>query len=81
MKKEKFPVQGDLKPSYEKLKALFPEAESTEVDGICLSWPDSSWVHVHPSNTEPIIRIYGEAKSQERINSLFNDVRLTLGVK
>ena len=81
MKKEKFPATSDLKPIYKALKELFPEAESTEIDGICLSWPDSSWVHVHPSNTEPIVRIYGEAKSQERIDSLFDSVRLTLGVK
>lgn len=78
MKKEKFPVTKDLGPTYEALKKLFPEAESTEIDGICLSWPDSSWVHVHPSNTEPIVRIFGEAKSQSRIDSLFDSVRLTL---
>ncbi|MEI8270419.1 MAG: phosphoglucosamine mutase [bacterium] len=78
MKKEKYPAPEDLQPAYKKIKTMFPEAESTEVDGICLSWPDSSWVHVHPSNTEPIVRIYGEAKTQERIDSLFDQVRLTL---
>lgn len=81
MKKEKYPAPEDLQPAYKKIKDMFPEAESTEIDGICLSWPDSSWIHVHPSNTEPIVRIFGEAKSQDRIDSLFNQVRLTLEIK
>jgi phosphomannomutase len=81
MKKEKYPAPENLQPAYKKIKAMFPEAESTEVDGICLSWSDSSWIHVHPSNTEPIVRIYGEAKTQERIDSLFDQVRLTLNGK
>ena len=30
-------------------------------DGIRIDWPDRSWVHARPSNTEPIMRIIAEA--------------------
>jgi phosphomannomutase len=51
----------------ERLPALFaalekrwPEAKSNRLDGLRLDWPDR-WVHVRPSNTEPIVRIIAEA--------------------
>ncbi len=34
----------------------------TDIDGLKIDWADS-WVHLRSSNTEPIIRIYAEAKS------------------
>jgi phosphomannomutase len=34
----------------------------TNIDGVKIDWPDS-WVHLRASNTEPIIRIYAEAKT------------------
>ncbi len=38
-------------------------------DGIKILW-DESWVHIRPSNTEPIIRVYTEAKTMEEANAL-----------
>jgi phosphomannomutase/phosphoglucomutase len=29
-----------------------------------------NWVMIRPSGTEPIIRIYGEAETQEKLDSL-----------
>ncbi|MFA5886179.1 MAG: phosphoglucosamine mutase [Patescibacteria group bacterium] len=34
----------------------------TDIDGLKIDWTNS-WVHLRSSNTEPIIRIYAEAKS------------------
>jgi phosphomannomutase len=31
---------------------------------------DGAWIHVRASNTEPIVRLIGEAKSAERIENL-----------
>jgi phosphomannomutase len=39
-------------------------AELDTCDGVKLIWGDR-WMHVRPSNTEPIIRIFAEAPSQE----------------
>ena len=73
IKKDKWPVQGDLQEMYEKLKEHWPEAKEDEQDGLRLNFPDKSWIHLRPSNTEPIIRLFGEAKSQENINNLFKE--------
>ncbi|MBC8185973.1 phosphoglucosamine mutase [candidate division KSB1 bacterium] len=40
-----------------------------KTDGIKILWADG-WVHIRPSNTEPIIRIYSEAKSVEEADAL-----------
>ncbi|MCC7406989.1 MAG: hypothetical protein IT442_02895, partial [Phycisphaeraceae bacterium] len=37
-------------------------------------WPDR-WVHVRPSNTEPIIRLIAEAKEPKAAQDLLNQVR------
>lgn len=39
------------------------------VDGVKIDF-DASWVHLRKSNTEPIIRIYTEAQSQEEADAL-----------
>lgn len=81
MKKDKMPTGQNLDIIYLKLKTHFKEALVNESDGLHLSFPDNSWIHLRPSNTEPIIRLFGEAKTEERINSLFQEVKLTSGLK
>lgn len=53
------------------LKKEFPNADST--DGIKISNSTTNWVMIRPSGTEPIIRIYGEAESQEKLDSLMKE--------
>ncbi len=38
-------------------------------DGLKILWPEK-WVHIRPSNTEPIIRIYSEARTAEEADAL-----------
>lgn len=61
MLKEKV-ERGDLKLEAleSELIELAPRAEIDRQDGVKFSW-DDRWVHLRPSNTEPIIRIYAEA--------------------
>ena len=35
---------------------------------------DTGWVHVRPSNTEPIIRIFIEQSSEEKAERILQDV-------
>ena len=46
-----------------------------EQDGIRFDWNDKSWINFRASNTEPIIRIFGEAKTEERLEELFTKVK------
>ena len=43
--------------------------EISTVDGVKIDFPEN-WVHLRKSNTEPIIRIYTEAKSQKEADEL-----------
>ena len=75
VRKDKMPIEGDLKEMYLKMKANFKNTEVNELDGLRLDFSDSSWIHLRPSNTEPIIRMIGEAKTKERIDSLFEETK------
>ena len=44
------------------------------VDGVRIDFIDS-WVQLRKSNTEPIIRIYSEAKSEEKSNNLISEIK------
>ena len=59
----------DLPPSFveealEQLVKNHPEAKINTVDGVKFDL-DEGWVHLRRSNTEPIIRIYAEASTEE----------------
>ena len=43
--------------------------EITTIDGVKIDFADN-WVHLRKSNTEPIIRIYTEAATQEKADDL-----------
>ncbi len=78
MKRDKWPVSENLNDIYQKLKTHFKDAEVNELDGLRLDFSDKSWLHIRPSITEPIIRLFGEAKTPERVEALFNEAKLTL---
>ena len=78
MKRDKWPIGDNLNDIYLKLKTHFKEAEINELDGLRLDFKDKSWIHIRPSITEPIIRLFGEAKTKERVEALFNEAKLTL---
>ena len=47
----------------------YSNEEVTTIDGVKIDFADS-WVHLRKSNTEPIIRIYTEARSREAADAL-----------
>src|SRR6266567_847323 len=55
-------AEQGLKGVYAALRTHFPEATADTQDGLRLAWRDR-WLHVRPSNTEPIIRLIAEAPS------------------
>ncbi len=48
------------------------EVEILTIDGIKLIYPES-WILIRPSGTEPILRIFVEAKSVERANTMLKE--------
>lgn len=47
-----------------KVKELYKEEDINDVDGVKIDFPDK-WVHLRKSNTEPIIRVYSEASTEQ----------------
>ncbi|MCA0959524.1 phosphoglucosamine mutase [Muricauda ruestringensis] len=71
MSKKKIQLTPDLDVDA-LLEAMFNKYKYEEVstiDGVKIDFPEN-WVHLRKSNTEPIIRIYTEAKSQEEADAL-----------
>jgi len=48
-------------------------------DGVRVDFPDG-WVHIRPSNTEPILRLIAEARTADRVSELVDDVAAAAGL-
>lgn len=59
----------DVDALLDSICAKYLDQEISRVDGVKIDFPQE-WVHMRKSNTEPIIRIYTEAKSQEDADAL-----------
>ena len=71
MSKNKIQLTEQINPD-QILKAMeqkYAHEQTTTIDGLKIDFVDS-WVHLRKSNTEPIIRIYTEAKSQKEADAL-----------
>lgn len=53
----------------EKMAEKYANEEITTIDGVKIDFAEN-WAHLRKSNTEPIIRIYTEAKTQELADEL-----------
>ncbi|MFW5773502.1 MAG: phosphoglucosamine mutase, partial [Tangfeifania sp.] len=56
-----------------KVKEKYSHEKVNDIDGVKIDF-ENSWVHLRKSNTEPIIRIYSEAKSEKAANDLANRI-------
>ncbi len=54
------------------LKECFADARLDESAGIRFNW-DDKWLLLHPSNTEPIVRLIAETKSPDMTNALCDE--------
>ena len=71
MSKNKIQLTEQINPN-QILKAMeqkYAHEQTTTIDGLKIDFSES-WVHLRKSNTEPIIRIYTEAKSQKEADAL-----------
>lgn len=62
--------QENSKKLIQSLHEEFPNSDIT--DGIKITTNSKNWVMIRPSGTEPIIRIYGEAESQQKLDTLMS---------
>ena len=52
-----------------RLPKIYKDEKITTIDGVKIDF-DNGWVHLRKSNTEPIIRVYSEARSAQEARDL-----------
>lgn len=72
-KKIELTPEIDVDSLLTKMQKEYQNEEVSTIDGVKIDFPEN-WVHLRKSNTEPIIRIYTEAKSQEEADQLADDM-------
>ena len=55
------------------IKESYKQYEVNDIDGVKIDFP-TGWVHLRKSNTEPIIRIYSEAKTIDQAEGFANAI-------
>lgn len=58
----------------EKVKAHYSNHNINTIDGVKITM-DNQWIHLRKSNTEPIIRIYSEARTLTEANNLAEEIK------
>ena len=73
IQKRKLSLDRDKLPqAVEILREHFNDARLDESAGIRFNW-DDKWLLLHPSNTEPVVRLIAETKSPEATNALCDE--------
>jgi phosphomannomutase len=67
----------DVDAILEAMAKKYKDEEISTIDGVKIDFADN-WVHLRKSNTEPIIRIYTEAKSQQEADNLADKIILEI---
>jgi phosphomannomutase len=75
MSKKKMDLNASLSLStiFDQLKKEFASYPMNDIDGLKIDF-ENEWVHLRSSNTEPIMRIYTEAKSQDAADQLADKI-------
>lgn len=73
--KNKVQLDGNvnLDSILEEIRSRYKNHPQTTIDGVKIDFGEE-WVHLRRSNTEPVIRIYAESRSETTANNLTNKI-------
>jgi len=76
MVKDKLELTPNINVSeiLQNIKNEYAGEKITDIDGVKVDW-DDSWVHLRASNTEPIIRIYAEARTKTEAKTKVDEIK------
>ena len=75
MVKDKISIsRDDFEENIDKVKVFFSGYPYTNIDGLKFEL-DDSWIHIRPSNTEPVVRIIAESKSPIKAKRLVDETK------
>jgi phosphomannomutase len=61
-----------------RLKKAYAKEDVSMLDGLKINF-GYAWVHIRPSNTEPIIRVLAETKTEDETRRLLDEFKTKLG--
>ena len=64
----------DVDALIDRVHQTFKHEDCNTIDGLKINFPNS-WVHLRKSNTEPIIRVYAEAETEEKAKALVERIK------
>ena len=81
-----YPSTGESKINFEGgrdeimklVRSSFSDLQLSEVDGVRVTYPDG-WFLCRPSNTEPILIMRAEGRTEAALESILSDVRARIG--
>jgi phosphomannomutase len=78
--KNKISIEDNQDIDYilQKIQEKYKRYPINTIDGVKIEF-DEEWVHLRKSNTEPIIRIYAESKSQTTADNLAKKIMSDIG--
>jgi phosphomannomutase len=65
---------ADKQAVLDQLTSTFSDGTQDTLDGLTVNYPNG-WFNVRPSNTEPLLRLNAEAKTQEELDTMVEKVR------
>lgn len=75
-RKQPLAKKEDAQPTIEKLAEHYRDQRVDRQDGVRIDFDEAkAWVHVRASNTEPILRLIGEAPTAEAAEKLLDEVQ------
>jgi phosphomannomutase len=78
MLKTKYAVPAEkLAGALQAIEKRWPDARVNKTDGLRLDWTDR-WVHVRPSNTEPVVRVIAESPTEAETKRLCDEAAACL---
>jgi phosphoglucosamine mutase len=67
----------NVKNILQQIAEQYKQYDVSTIDGVKVDF-ENSWVHLRPSNTEPIIRIYAEAATESMADNIANKIKLDI---
>ncbi len=72
--KDKQPIEAGAAAAIERLRSAYSDRPIDLQDGLRIE-TETGWVHVRPSNTEPILRIIAEAETEPAARAMIDEIR------
>lgn len=79
-RKQPLANKSDAQPAIERIAKHYASERVDAQDGVRVDFDDKkAWVHVRASNTEPILRLIGEAQDEATANEILDEVARQVG--